>query len=551
VIQNELLDFQLGGVALEGKDKARYGEIDQRLSELTSSFSDHVLDATMAFKLHLETPERLEGLPQSALDLLQQNAKQAGLEGWLITLDMPSYLPVMTYAKDRDLRKQVNEAYLTRASEIGPQGGTYDNGLLMTEILALRQEKARLLGFGSYADLSLRKKMAGSPKEVLGLLETLLEKTRPQGEKEVQELREFAQGLGLDGLQSWDLAYVSERLKEERYCFKDEEIKPYFPMEKVLGGMFEVSSRLFGLSFKQVDQFNTWHGDVRLYEVWRQGSRIARFFLDPYARPHKRGGAWMDTCRDHQQWEGEALQEPVAYLVCNSSPPVGSKPSLMTHDEVTTLFHEFGHGLHHMLTEVRESQVSGIRGVAWDAVELPSQFMENWCWQEEAMPLFSAHYETGEPLPPELLQKLLAAQNFQSAMVMLRQLEFALFDFRLHMVTTPLDVAGVQKVLDGVRKEVTVVPVAPFNRFQNAFSHIFSGGYAAGYYSYKWAEVLSADAFSRFEQEGIFNPVTGESFRREILSKGGVEPAGKLFRNFMGRGPRVDALLRHCGIENR
>jgi oligopeptidase A len=550
VIRNELLDFQLSGVALEGEAKTRFKEIEQELSKLTSSFSDNVLDATMAFKIHLESSERLQGLPENAKDLLEQNAKQANLKGWLITLDMPSYLAVMTFAEDRDLRQQLNEAYLTRASELGPHGGEYNNGPKIEEILSLRLEKSRLLGFESYAELSLKKKMAKSTDEVVDLMSKLVSRTKNQARKELEELCSFAKKVGIKELQSWDLAYVSEKLKEARYEFKEEEVKPYFPLEKVLEGMFTIASKLFSTSFKQVHDFDTWHEDVRLYEVFRENKRIARFFLDPFARMHKRGGAWMDTCRDRQQLEGTSLQEPVAYLVCNSSPPIGKKPSLMTHDEVTTLFHEFGHGLHHMLTEISQSQVSGINGVAWDAVELPSQFMENWCWQEEAMPLFSSHFETGEALPTELLDKMLAAKNFQSGMQMLRQLEFSLFDFKLHMEHRPLNQKEVQDLLNDVRREVSVTPIASYNRFQNSFSHIFSGGYAAGYYSYKWAEVLSADAFSKFESEGIFNSDTGETFRREILAKGGVKPAEELFSNFMGRAPTVDALLRHCGIQN-
>jgi oligopeptidase A len=548
VVSNELLDFELSGVALEGEERERYKEIDQKLSKLTSTFSDHVLDATMAFKIHIDSSERLEGLPPSAMDLLAQNAEQAGLNGWLVTLDIPSYLPVMTYATDRDLRRELNEAYLTRASDLGPQKGEYDNGPLMQKILELRLEKAQLLACKSYAELSLKKKMAESEDDVLRLLYRLVERSRAQGEEETEELRSYAKGIGIEELQPWDMAYVSEKLKEERYGFKEEEVKPYFPLEKVLEGMFAVAGKLFELTFEKVKGFDTWHEDVRFFDVLRNGEKIASFFLDPYARLHKRGGAWMDTCRDRQRWEGEPLQNPVAYLVCNSAPPVGEKPSLMTHDEVTTLFHEFGHGLHHMLTEVGESNVSGINGVAWDAVELPSQFMENWCWQEEAMPLFSAHYESGEPLPRELLDKMLAAKNFQSGMMMLRQLEFSIFDFKLHMKENPCDQSEIQALLNEVRKEVSVVPVAKYNRFQHGFSHIFSGGYAAGYYSYKWAEVLSADAFSKFEEEGIFSSKTGEAFRQEILSRGGVLPAGEMFRNFMGRGPEVDALLRHSGI---
>jgi oligopeptidase A len=549
VVENSILDFELSGVALQGPAKKRSGEIQKRLSELCSKFSDHVLDATMAWTLHLESAERLKGLPQSALALLAQNAQQRQLTGYVITLEFPSYMPVMTYGEDAALRREVYEAYSTRASELGPQAGKFDNTEILNEILALRQELAQILGFKNAAEKSLARKMAKSTDEVLGFLRDLAKRSRAKAEADVAELREFAKTIcHIPHLEAWDVMFVSEKLKEKNYCFSQEETKPYFPIERVLQGMFDIASRLFGITITSIPKFETWHPDVRFYKITKDGEMIARFYLDPFSRQNKRGGAWMDDCRSRQRWEGGPLQTPVAYLVCNFTPPVGGHPSLLTHDEVTTLFHEFGHGLQHMLTQVEESAVSGINGVAWDAVELPSQFMENWCWQPEALPMISGHFESAEPLPKILLERMLAAKNFQSGMAMLRQIEFSLFDFRLHLEFGSASFKGVQALLDEVRQEVSVLLPPKFNRFQNGFTHIFAGGYAAGYYSYKWAEVLSADAFSRFETDGIFNAQTGAAFRNTILSQGGVRPAAEIFMDFMGREPNSDALLRHCGI---
>jgi len=549
VIENSLRDFKLSGIALPPEQQARFAELQQKLSELTTRFSENVLDATNGWQKQITDEAELAGLPDSAKGAARQLAEAKELEGWLVTLDFPSYFAVMTYADNRELRQELYTAFVTRASEQGPGEGQWDNTPVMEEILALRVELAHLLGFENYAEYSLATKMAETPDQVIGFLTDLAEKSKAVAQQDYQQLVEYAeQEHGVSGLQAWDLSYYSEKLKQDRYSVSQEELRAYFPMPKVLQGMFEVASRLFGIEIEEQQSFDSWHQDARLFNVLREGKLIARFYLDPYAREKKRGGAWMDDCRVRRQLIDGELQLPVAYLVCNFNAPVGDDPALLTHNEVTTLFHEFGHGLHHMLTQIDVADVSGINGVAWDAVELPSQFLENWCWEPEALALISGHYKTGEPLPQELLDKMLAAKNFQSGMMMVRQLEFALFDFRLHMEYQP-GVTLVQQVLNQVRQQVAVVPAPEFNRFQHSFSHIFAGGYAAGYYSYKWAEVLSADAFSRFEEEGIFNTDTGTSFRSTVLEQGGSREPMELFVEFRGREPSVDALLRHSGIE--
>lgn len=546
-IRHILRDFELSGVALDEHKRARFSEIEQQLSELATRFSNNVLDATDGWEKIIEDQAELSGVPESALQQYRQQAEAQGKTGYRLTLNIPSYLPVMQYADSRALRRELYEAYSTRASDQGPQAGQWDNGELMVDILRLRQEMAQLLGFDNYAELSLQPKMAESPEQVVTFLQNLVQASKAQAEAELAEVRAFAADLGCTDLQAWDLPYYSEKLRERDYAVSQEQLRPYFPAQKVIDGLFDITGRLFGLSFEPVSDVDLWHADAQCYRVLRNGDEIATCYMDLYARAKKRGGAWMaDFCGKRQSPQG--TQQPVAFLTCNFSPPTGDKPALLTHDEVTTLFHEFGHGLHHMLTEVDVLKVSGIHGVAWDAVELPSQFLENWCWQRESIPMISAHYETGEPLPEELLDKMLAARNFQSAMQMLRQLEFALFDLRLHMETAPSDPADIQQVLDAVRAEVAVMIPPEFNRFQNGFSHIFAGGYAAGYYSYKWAEVLSADAFSLFEEEGVMNDRTGLKFREAILEKGGSEEALDLFVSFRGREPSEDALLRHSGI---
>lgn len=551
LIEHALRDFELSGIGLDDAKKARYGDIVKRLSELSSSFSNQVLDATHAWTKLITDEAELKGLPESALAAAKAMAEDKELQGYLFTLDFPSYLPVMMYCENRELREECYTAFVTRASDQGPNAGKFDNGPLMEELLALRHELATLLGFESFAHKSLATKMAETPAQVISFLNELALHSRPQAKKELDELKAFAASeYGATDLKAWDLSFYGEKLKQHRYEISQEELRPYFPENRVLSGLFHTVERLFGLKIEEQTEFDRWHKDVRFFHIFdADGEHRGSFYLDLYARSGKRGGAWMDECRVRRLSGGE-LQRPVAYLTCNFNGPVGGKPALFTHDEVVTLFHEFGHGIHHMLTKVDVAGVSGINGVPWDAVELPSQFMENWCWEEEALQEISGHFETGEPLPKSMLDKMLAAKNFQSAMMMVRQLEFSLFDFRLHLEYNSEDGARIQETLDEVRQQVAVVIPPSFNRFQHSFSHIFAGGYAAGYYSYKWAEVLSADAFSRFEDEGIFNPQTGHAFLTHILEMGGSEEPMELFRRFMGREPNTDALLRHSGISH-
>ncbi len=549
-ISDSLRDFELSGIGLPLQEQKRYGEISKRMSELGSKFSNNVLDATMGWTKQITDVNLLAGMPESALAAAQAAAEAKGLEGYLLTLDIPSYLPVMTYCDNQALRKEVYEAYVTRASDRGPNAGKWDNSEIIAEQLKLRHEIARMLGFSTYSEKSLATKMAQTTDQVLGFLNDLASKAKPQGEREVEELRQFAESeFGVKQLELWDIAYYSEKQKQHRFEISDEELRPYFPEQKVVNGLFEVLSRLFGMQVKERQGVDVWHESVRFFDIFdAQGTLRGSFYLDLYAREHKRGGAWMDECRVRRNTDSGALQTPVAYLTCNFNRPVGDKPALFTHDEVTTLFHEFGHGIHHMLTQVEVGAVSGINGVPWDAVELPSQFLENWCWQEEALAFISGHYQTGEPLPKAMLDKMLAAKNFQSAMFILRQLEFGLFDFTLHTTYDPEVGPKVLETLAEVKKKVAVLPGLEWNRFSHSFSHIFAGGYSAGYYSYLWAEVLSADAFSRFEEEGIFNRETGQSFLNNILEMGGSEEPMELFKRFRGREPQIDALLRHAGI---
>jgi oligopeptidase A len=549
-IQNTLRDFRLSGIGLPAEVQQRYGEIQARLSELASRFSNNVLDATQGWTRLVTDEADLTGLPQSAQAAARQLAEQKGQQGWLFTLDIPSYLPVMMYADNRALRAELYEAFTTRASDQGPNAGKWDNSAIMTELLSLRRELAQLLGFGNYAELSLATKMADKTEQVVGFLSDLAAKSLPQGKAELEEIRTFAaEQHGQSELAAWDLPYYAEKLKQHKFSISDEQLRPYFPANKVVKGLFEVVRRVFGIKVRERLGIDTWHPDVRFYDIFDAEDELrGSFYLDLYAREHKQGGAWMDVCLGRRYRQDGSLQKPVAYLTCNFNGPVDGKPALFTHNEVVTLFHEFGHGIHHMLTQIDVAGVAGINGVAWDAVELPSQFLENWCWESEALAFISGHHETGEPLPADLLEKMLTARNFQAAMQMLRQLEFALFDFRLHQEFDPANPDQIPALLTEVRSQVAVMTPPAFNRFQHSFSHIFAGGYAAGYYSYKWAEVLSADAFSRFEEEGIFNPVTGQSFLKNILEKGGSKEPMELFRAFRGREPKVDALLRHSGI---
>ncbi|MCX8588121.1 MULTISPECIES: oligopeptidase A [unclassified Gilliamella] len=546
VIDNALRDFELSGIGLPEDEQKRYGEIVAKLSELSSKYSNNVLDATMGWTKLITNLDDLTGMPESALAAAKEQAKAKGQEGWLLTLDIPSYLPIMTYCDNRDLRFELYQAYNTRASDQGPNAGKWDNTEIIKQILSLRDELAHLLGFETYADKSLATKMAESTQQVIEFLTDLASKAKPQGEKELADLKRYAyEFFGASDIKPWDIAYYSEKQKQYLYTINDEELRPYFPEQTVINGLFEVVHRVFGITAKQRQGVEVWDPEVKFYDLYNtDGELKGSFYLDLYAREHKRGGAWMDDCIGRMRFADGHVQKPVAYLTCNFNRPIGDKPALFTHNEVTTLFHEFGHGLHHMLTEIDVSSVAGINGVPWDAVELPSQFLENWCWEPEALAFISGHYETGEPLPAEMLEKMLDAKNYQAALFILRQLEFGLFDFKLHSQKDP----DILETLKQVRELVAVVPTVEWGRFPHAFSHIFAGGYAAGYYSYLWAEVLSADAFSRFEEEGIFNTKTGNAFLDNILSQGGSDEPMTLFKNFRGREPQLEALLRHYGI---
>ncbi|HFF8946586.1 TPA: oligopeptidase A [Serratia marcescens] len=550
-VDNALRDFELSGIGLSADKQQRYGEIVARLSELGSTYSNNVLDATMGWSKLITDEAELSGLPESALAQAQAMAQAKEQDGWLLTLDMPSYLPVLTYADNRALREEMYRAFATRASDQGPNAGKWDNSEVMAETLALRHELAQLLGFDTYADKSLATKMAESPEQVIGFLSDLAKRARPQAEQELAQLRAFAkQHYGVDELDAWDITYYGEKQKQHLFSISDEQLRPYFPEQRVVEGLFEVVKRIYGITAKERKDVETWHPDVRFFDLFAANGELrGSFYLDLYARENKRGGAWMDDCVGSLRKADGTLQKPVAYLTCNFNRPLGDQPALFTHNEVTTLFHEFGHGLHHMLTQIDTAGVSGINGVPWDAVELPSQFMENWCWEPEALAFISGHYQSGEPLPKAMLDKLLAAKNYQAALFILRQLEFGLFDFRMHFEYSPEKGAQILPTLAEVKKMVAVVPSPSWGRFPHAFSHIFAGGYAAGYYSYLWAEVLSADAYSRFEEEGIFNAETGKSFLDNILSRGGSEEPMALFKRFRGREPQLDAMLRHYGIK--
>ncbi len=548
VIENALRGFRLSGIALDAEKKTRYKDISLELSQLSSKYEENLLDATNDWHKLLSKKSDLAGLPDSALQQAKQTAEQEGKKGWMLTLQFPSYIAVMTYADDRQLRADIYKAFSTRASELGTKS-EWDNSEIMEKTIALRHEKAQLLGFNNYAELSLATKMADSPKQVTDFLEELAEKSLPQAQQDLAELTEFAkQQHNIAKLQPWDVGYYSEKMRQYAYDLSQEEVKQYFPAPKVLSGLFSVVKKLYGLNISAVEGVDCWHKDVQFFQIEdKAGELRGKFYIDLYARPKKRGGAWMDDCVGRKK-TAETIQLPVAYLTCNFTPPTGDDPALLTHDEVLTLFHEFGHGLQHMLTKVDYLSVSGINGVEWDAVELPSQFMENWCWEKEALALLSGHYKTGEALPEDLYNKMLAAKNFQAGMTMVRQLEFSLFDFQMHQNYSPEQGARIYEVLAAIREQVSVMIPPAFNRFAHSFSHIFAGGYAAGYYSYKWAEVLSSDAYSLFEENGIFDQTTGMSFLNNILETGGSADAMELFIKFRGREPKIEALLRHNGI---
>lgn len=548
-IDDNLRAFRLSGVSLDDREKSRFKEIALRLSELTTKFSENVLDSDNAWGKHIEDESELQGLTSSALSAAKERAKSKELNGWYLNLEFPTYYAVQTYSDNRALRQELYTAYTTRASENGPHDSKYNNDELISEILMLRAEKAQLLGFENFAELSVESKMVENADQVNSFLNELLEKSKPSATAEFAELSGFATQQGLIGnIQAWDIAYYSNKLKQELYAVADEDLKPYFPANVVIPGLFQVVNKLFGISIEKLEGIDVWHKDVGFYQITDNEKNVrGGFYLDTFARENKRGGAWMDECVTRMQTV-DGLQLPVAYLTCNLTPPLEGQPALLTHNEVTTLFHEFGHGLQHMLTQVDYRDVSGINGVEWDAVELPSQFLENWCWDNQALEFISAHFETRENIPKDLLEKAQKAKNFQSAMQMLRQLEFALFDMKIHKEAHSDSPFDTQTALDQIRTKVSVVPVPEFNKFQNGFSHIFAGGYAAGYFSYKWAEVLSADAYSLFEERGVFDKSTGLAFMHEILEKGGTQKALELFVRFRGREPQIDALLRHSGL---
>ena len=557
LVRNAVRDFRLSGAELSDEKKARFKAVQEELSREGSRFEDNVLDATNAFALYVEDAAELAGVPADVMDAARAAAEEDGKPGWKITLRMPSYYPVMQYARNRALRETLYRGFAVRASELG--NPEWDNSAVMRRILELRKESADLLGYGSFAELSLVPKMAGSPEEVLGFLRELATRAKPYAVRDMEELREFAAGeLGLPEIAAWDIAFASERLREDRYSFSDQEVKEYFPEDRVLSGLFRVVETIYGVLIR-ASEAPVWHPDVRFFDVLdAAGAIVGQFYLDLYARPNKRGGAWMDDAISRRRHGGK-VQHPVAFLTCNFAPPAvvdgRRKPALFTHDDVITLFHEFGHGLHLLLTQVDVAGVSGIEGVEWDAVELPSQFMENYCWEWSVLEHMSAFSgdgpHAGEPLPRTLFDKMIAAKNFQSGMQTVRQLEFALFDMHLHHDFDLNGAKSVDQLLQEVRREVAVVPRPAFDRsMTHSFSHIFSGGYAAGYYSYKWAEVLSADAFSLFEERGVLSPEAGALFRDEVLAQGGSRPAMESFVAFRGRPPQIDALLRHNGMSS-
>lgn len=550
IIENDIRDFKLAGIHLAHGQKTRLAELHQEASRLTTKFSENLLDATNGWMLPIKDIKQLEGLPPQALQLAADSAKERKLDGYVLTLDYPSYSTAIKSLVNRDLRKQLYEAYTTRASDQGPNAGKWDNTDVMNDIMRVHTEIAQLIGFKNFAEYSLATKMAKSPHEVLSFLQDLVERSRPLAKQEFQEIIDLAKRQdNLDTVEAWDLSYYSEKLQISKFNFTQEDFRPYFPIHKVLNGLFKLVEKIYGITVHEETDVDVWHPHVKFFSLYDETKQFrAGFYIDLYARPHKRDGAWMDECqvrymnKDHHQY-------PIAYLTCNFMRPVDGKPGLLTHDDVITLFHEFGHCLHHMLSKVNLPSVSGINGVPWDAVEFPSQFMENYTWEQDVLADIAEHYETHEPFPDELFQKMLTAKHFQTGLHMVRQLEFSLFDFRLHLEYDPTQPAGqIQRILNEVRDHVAAYQVPSFNRFQHSFAHIFAGGYSAGYYSYKWAEVLSADAYAAFEEHGLFDKHTGKSFMENILEVGGVRDPMESFIAFRGRKPTIDALLRHSGI---
>ncbi len=549
VVDDALRDFRLAGVTLPDAERARFAEIEAELAQLHARFEDHVLDATQAWQKPIVREDDLSGLGDDARAMAAAAAERQGVEGWLLTLEAPLFHAVLTRADDRSLRQELYEAWTTRASDQGPHAGECDNGPVMECILALRQEKAALLGFDHYAELALENRMVERPEDVLTFLHDLAGRALPAARAELDELSTFAaEHYGLDALAPWDIPYFSEKLRQQRFSISDELLKPYFPAPRVIDGLFGIAGDLFGLRFEAVDGVDVWHTDVTYYRVLdRNGSDIGGFYFDLYARPNKRGGAWFADCSSRLRLDGQ-FQQPVAFLTCNLTPPIDEQPAQFTHDEVLTLFHEFGHGLHHLLTQVDIPSVAGINGVQWDAVELPSQLLENWCWHRAGLDRLAAHVDTGEPLPDATIERLQGSRHFHAALALLRQVEFSLFDFHLHMAQEPLDEAQIRSLLQQVRDQVAVIHPPASNRFAHSFSHIFAGGYAAGYYSYKWAEVLAADAFAAFPTEEPIDAAIGQRFRDAILARGGTRSMRENFREFRGRDPDPEALLRQTGL---
>lgn len=549
IIQNYLRDFKLSGVSLPKEKKERLMELEQKLSQYTTKFSENVLDATQGFHLHIKTEKELAGLPEQALQLAKENAERRQLDGYVLTLDYPSYSTAMRFLHSQAIRKTMYEAYVTRASDRGPNASKWDNSGVMEVILKIRHEIAQMIGFANYADYSLATKMAKSADDVLTFLNDLLAKSIKMATEEYREVAMLARTLdGILVLEAWDMAYYSEKLCEQTFKFTQEDLRPYFPIQKVLTGLFTIVGKVFGLTIKE-EKVDVWHEDVKFFALYDDKQALrAGFYIDLYARPHKRDGAWMDDCIARRKLDSGKIQYPVAYLTCNFMPPVGHAPALLTHDDVLTLFHEFGHCLHHMLTKVDFTAVAGINGVEWDAVEFPSQFLEYFCWEKSSLDVIAEHYETKAPLPESLYEKMIAGKNFQTGLQMVRQLEFSLFDFRLHLEYDVSKFQQVQTILNEIRDQTSLVIVPEYNRFQNSFSHIFAGGYAAGYYSYKWAEVLSADAYELFQANGVLNRQVGQQFMENILEVGGTRDPMESFVAFRGRKPSVDALLRQSGI---
>lgn len=550
IIENDIRDFKLAGIHLSADKKAYMAELQQELSQLMTTFSENVLDATNAWTLHITDASQLEGLPKQAIQLAGEQAKERGLEGYVLTLDYPSYSTAIKFLRDRALRKKLYEAYSTRASDRGPHANKWDNTPVIEKILKVRHEIAQLVGFKNYAEYSLATKMAKTPDEVLHFLHDLLKRSKSIAEQEYKEIIALAKKLdGISTPEVWDISYYSEKLRESTFNFTQEDLRPYFPISQALSGMFLLVNKLYGITIQAEAEIKGWHPHVQYFSIYdEQGDLRGGFYIDLYARAHKRDGAWMDECRTRRRLDEKAIQYPVAYLTCNFMPPVDDQPALLTHDDVLTLFHEFGHCLHHMLTKVDHPSVGGINGVPWDAVEFPSQFMEYYCWEKESLSLIASHFQTHAHLPDDLYQKMINAKHFQTGLQMLRQIEFSLFDFRIHQEYHPAETHQFQRILNDVRQEVSVIQVPEFNRFPHSFSHIFAGSYAAGYYSYKWAEVLSSDAYAQFEEKGIFDRATGKSFMENILEMGGVRDPLISFITFRGREPSIDALLRQSGI---